>query len=125
MSACDEQTEKANEFLKKISPRYNKDELGLIEKALDLSRSAHKGQLRMSGEPHFYHSLEVAKTLYDLRMDCSSLCAGLLHDVLEDTSEEYSHLESEFPAPIPQLVEGVTKYPPFISSQPEKNSPKT
>lgn len=92
-----------------VKQRYTDQEIALIDRAYAFASAAHKDQLRMSGTPHIYHCLEVAIILTELRMDFASICAGLLHDVLEDTDTAYETLKAEFPSPIPELVEGVTK----------------
>lgn len=97
------------DHFEELKQRYTDQEIALIDKAYAFASAAHKGQLRMSGTPHIYHSLEVAIILSELRMDSASICAGLLHDVLEDTDIPYEALKAEFASPIPQLVEGVTK----------------
>jgi guanosine-3',5'-bis(diphosphate) 3'-pyrophosphohydrolase len=58
---------------------------GLIERAYNYSQWAHRNQRRRSGEPYFVHPAGVAGIIADLRLDTASVCAGLLHDVVEDT----------------------------------------
>ena len=81
----------------------------LIQKAFDCACTAHRGQIRLSGNPYIYHAVEVARILNELEMDFVSISAGLLHDVIEDTLMTIEDLKKEFPEPIPLLVEGVTK----------------
>jgi guanosine-3',5'-bis(diphosphate) 3'-pyrophosphohydrolase len=81
----------------------------VVEKAYEFARRAHEGQLRRSGETYFSHCLAVAQILAELNLETASICAGLLHDVLEDTPTSFEQLQKEFPEPIPRLVEGVTK----------------
>jgi len=57
----------------------------LLKAAFDYAKEAHGDQLRKSGELFFSHPLEVANILATLEMDCQSIAAGLLHDVIEDT----------------------------------------
>lgn len=96
-------------FLQSLKKEYAPDELSMIEKAYYFAEEAHKGQMRASGDPHFSHSCAVAELLADLHMDYHSICAGLLHDVLEDTAVTDTLLAGEFPEPIVELVRGVTK----------------
>ncbi len=81
----------------------------LIEKAYYYAEAAHRGQKRISGEPYFIHPIEVAMILTEIEMDTPSICAALLHDVIEDTDYSYLNLEEEFGEEIALLVEGVTK----------------
>lgn len=87
-------------------PQGNTD---LIEKAYRVSLEAHRNQRRLSGEAYLNHCVEVARILLSLRMDEETLAAGLLHDVLEDTSLTREDLRREFGEGIALLVEGVTK----------------
>ena len=81
----------------------------LIVKAYDYSEQAHSGQQRKSGDPYFVHPVSVAGILTDLRLDASSVCAALLHDVVEDTLATTDDIEKEFGKEIADLVDGVTK----------------
>ncbi|SHI03470.1 RelA/SpoT family protein [Sporanaerobacter acetigenes] len=80
-----------------------------IIKAYNFAESAHEGQYRNSGEKFFIHPYNVAMILADLNMDTSTIIAGLLHDVLEDTDVTYETLAEEFGEEVANLVEGVTK----------------
>ena len=81
----------------------------IIFKALKLAYSAHKGQFRASGEPYIIHPIAVADLLKEIGASQSVIAAGLLHDVVEDTSIPLSEIEKEFGAEVKILVEGVTK----------------
>lgn len=81
----------------------------LIEKAYHHAQRAHAGQKRISGEPYIIHPVEVALILTDIEMDSASICAALLHDVIEDTDMGYSMVAEEFGEEIALLVDGVTK----------------
>ncbi len=87
-----------------ISCDYN-----LLEKAYQLSKTAHDGQQRVSGEPFIIHPVEVALIIADLELDCTSIVAGLLHDTIEDTTFTYEELKIHFGEEIANLVDGVTK----------------
>lgn len=80
-----------------------------IIKAYNFTESAHEGQFRNSGERYFVHPYNVAMILADLNMDATTIVAGLLHDVIEDTSITYEVIVSEFGEEVANLVEGVTK----------------
>ena len=92
--------------VKKYNPQAD---LSLIEKAYNFGDAAHSGQLRNSGEKFFVHPVNVALILAELNMDTSTIIAGLLHDVIEDTDISYEEMGKEFSFEIADLVEGVTK----------------
>ena len=94
------------EQVTKYYPSVNHD---LIRRAYEFSKNAHEGQLRESGEPYFEHPFEVACILAQLELDVETIVAGLLHDVLEDTSVTREQLKDEFGPQILMLVDGVTK----------------
>jgi GTP pyrophosphokinase len=95
----------------------------LIGRAYQFSRDAHKNQLRSSGEEYFVHSHEVAKTLTQLRLDPNAIAAGLLHDVVEDTSVSIDTIRDEFGEDVAALVDGVTKISELkFKSQEEKQA---
>ncbi len=73
------------------------------------AEDAHKHQRRKSGEPYFTHCVKTAETLARLRLDSDTICAGLMHDVLEDTGITRLDMEKQFGKSIANLVEGVTK----------------
>lgn len=81
----------------------------MIEKAYVFARNAHQGQLRASGEEYIQHPLGVAKILSDLQIDATSVCASLLHDVVEDTDVSLETIEKQFSKEVAMLVDGVTK----------------
>jgi guanosine-3',5'-bis(diphosphate) 3'-pyrophosphohydrolase len=91
-------------------PKYQPGaDLALLNRAYEFSAASHQGQQRASGEPYLSHPLEVANLLVDFKMDVTTVTAGLLHDVLEDTSATKADLEREFGGEIAELVDGVTK----------------
>ena len=81
----------------------------LIQKAYQLAKTEHGDQCRMSGEPYIIHPMNVAYILADLGMDDETMCAALLHDVVEDTNLTNEDLAKEFGETIAQMVAGVTK----------------
>lgn len=85
----------------------------LIKKAYEFAEWAHREQRRKSGEPYFVHPANVAQILADLRLDTASVCAGLLHDVIEDSGVTREALEAEFGREIAGIVDGVTKLGKF------------
>ena len=90
--------------------QYNPDaNLELLSRSYYYSQKSHEGQIRLSGEPFFVHCQETANILIDLRMDIPTICAGLLHDVLEDGLATSDKLRKQFGKEIADLVEGLTK----------------
>ena len=91
-------------------PKYQPGaDLDLVTRAYRFSEQSHQGQQRASGEPYLSHPLEVAGLLVTFKMDVTTVTAGLLHDVLEDTRTTKAELEGEFGREIADLVDGVTK----------------
>ena len=91
-------------------PKYQPGaDLAVLERAYQFSERSHRGQQRASGEPYLSHPLQVASLLVDFKMDVTTVTAGLLHDVLEDTGATKADLEREFGKEIAELVDGVTK----------------
>ena len=89
-----------------VNPNAN---LPIISRAYDFARAAHEGQTRKSGEPYFSHLLETAYILLELKPGSSTLCAGLMHDVIEDTHTKPERIREEFGEEILQIIEGVSK----------------
>ncbi|MBR0419184.1 MAG: bifunctional (p)ppGpp synthetase/guanosine-3',5'-bis(diphosphate) 3'-pyrophosphohydrolase [Erysipelotrichaceae bacterium] len=87
----------------------NPDSLEIINKAYDYAYDKHKDQKRRSGEPYFVHVLNVAYELAKLKVDPSTIAAGLLHDVLEDCDVTKEEFVDNFGEEVYQIVEGVTK----------------
>lgn len=88
---------------------YSSQDTTMIELAYTFAAQAHGEQKRASGELYFTHVYSVAEMLVDFRMDQATICAGLLHDVLEDTNVTPETLKKEFGEEIFNLVMGVTK----------------
>ncbi|MGI6225130.1 MAG: RelA/SpoT family protein [Peptococcales bacterium] len=94
------------ETLLKLNPKANTE---LIKKAYEFAFVAHEGQLRNSGEPYITHPLAVSVILASLGLDDTTIVAGLLHDVVEDTKVELKDIREKFSEEIALLVDGVTK----------------
>lgn len=88
---------------------YTKEQQELVSAALEYATQKHDGQYRVSGEPYVTHPIAVANILLDLGMDCSSVCAALLHDLIEDTDVTEEDIRKRFGNSIADLVVGVTK----------------
>ena len=87
----------------------NPESVELIEKAYAYAQEKHKDQKRSSGEPYFVHCLNVAYELAKLKVDPNTICAGLLHDVLEDCNVSKEEFLENFNEEIYEIVEAVTK----------------
>ena len=81
----------------------------LVQRAYAFAEKAHAGQKRKSGEPYFNHCLKTAEELARWKLDETTIAAGLLHDVIENTDYTAENVEQEFGPDIKRLVEGVTK----------------
>jgi len=97
----------------------------LIARAYDFARQRHEGQHRKSGHPFLQHCVEVARLLAQLRMDDTTVAAGLLHDVIEDTSATYKDVSSQFGHKIADLIDGVTKIDRFTYESREERQAET
>ncbi|MDO5131729.1 MAG: bifunctional (p)ppGpp synthetase/guanosine-3',5'-bis(diphosphate) 3'-pyrophosphohydrolase [Eubacteriales bacterium] len=96
-------------LISRVRKYHPSDDITLIEKAYEIARGAHEGQLRKSGEPYIIHPLYVSIILADLEMDKETIVAGLLHDVVEDTVLTKEEIEAQFGTDVALLVDGVTK----------------
>jgi len=85
------------------------EHIGIIQKAYEFAKHAHRDQYRKSGEPYIIHPVQVAGILADIEMDPSTVAAGFLHDVVEDTDVTLEQLSEEFNEEVAMLVDGVTK----------------
>lgn len=97
-----------NKLLEKVK-EYNPNEVDFIGKTYGYAAMLHKGQKRQSGEEYITHPLNVAYILAEMHADRDTICAGLLHDTLEDTNITKEDLASLFNKDIANLVDGVTK----------------
>lgn len=113
MPTIDETRPKARmnlaEFIIRLESYNANIDIPLIRRAYEFSDRAHAGQKRQSGEPFIEHCLEVAFILAELHMDSATIAAGLVHDVVEDTSFTLEDLRREFGDEIAELVDAVTK----------------
>ena len=81
----------------------------IVRKAYEYAESLHSGQFRQSGEPYIIHPLNVAYILAEMHADVDTVCAGLLHDTLEDTDVKKEDIAHDFNQNVANLVDGVTK----------------
>lgn len=96
-------------LLEKINSSDKKYDVDKITSAYNLANDAHDGQKRTSGEPYISHPVAVAYILLDYMMDTDTICAALLHDVVEDTIIPLETLKKQFGEDVANLVDGVTK----------------
>lgn len=96
------------DLIKKVY-EYNPDAVPMVKKAYEYADILHQGQVRQSGEPYITHPLNVAYILAELHADQDTLCAGLLHDTLEDTKATKEEITRDFNSEVAKLVDGVTK----------------
>src|SRR5260370_1829539 len=80
-----------------------------VRRAFVVAAEQHKDQVRQSGEPFLSHPLEVAHILADMKLDVTTICAALLHDIVEDTRVTLGQISAQFGKDTARLVEGVTK----------------
>lgn len=98
--------EQLMERIASIDKQYDSEK---IMQAYTLADNAHKGQMRSSGDPYISHPIAVASILLDYCMDTDTICAALLHDVVEDTDTTLEELKKKFGEDVALLVDGVTK----------------
>ncbi|MBQ3149879.1 MAG: bifunctional (p)ppGpp synthetase/guanosine-3',5'-bis(diphosphate) 3'-pyrophosphohydrolase [Clostridia bacterium] len=101
--------DKFKELRQSLALSYPEEALAEIDKAYSIAKSAHDGQLRLSGEPYISHPIAVAEILYGFGMDHQSIIASLLHDTVEDTSLTLDEVKQLFGEEVAHLVNGVTK----------------
>ena len=105
---------------------YNPEEIEIIKKAYEYASNLHSGQFRQSGEPYIIHPLNVACILADMHADSDTICAGLLHDTIEDTNITKEEIAHDFNQSIANLVDGVTKLAKMnFSSKQDQNYANT
>jgi GTP pyrophosphokinase len=100
---------KLADLVERIRTYHPAADVEIVSRAYDYSVRAHEGQKRKSGDPYFIHPASVAGIITELRLDTASICAGLLHDVVEDTLRTLDDVEHEFGDEVAFLVDGVTK----------------
>ena len=109
-----------------VLKEYNLDEVEIIKKAYNYADELHKGQMRQSGDPYISHPLNVAYILAEMHADKDTICAGILHDTLEDTYITKEDISHDFNQNIANLVDGVTKLSKMnFSSKQDQNYANT
>ena len=99
-----------NDLVEGSYQKLNENEKEIIKDSLIIAYNAHDGQLRKSGEPYIYHPLGVAKIVsHNIGLDCDSISAALLHDVVEDTKLTAKDIKKAVGKNIAKIVDGLTK----------------
>ena len=107
---ADATPEELYDELIRIYHSYKPDgDTGLIKKAYEVAKEQHKNQKRKSGEPYIIHPLNTAIIIAEIEMDRETICAALLHDVVEDTGMTLDEIREMFGDHVALLVDGVTK----------------
>ncbi len=105
-----EHYQKLHEILRLCRANLKNYDESLIQRAFFMCYRAHEGEKRASGEPFFFHPVEVAKLLVtELPLDGVSVAAALLHDVIEDSGYTYEDIAAELGTEVADIVEGLTK----------------
>ncbi len=98
-----------SELVNKVQSYHPAADVELIAQAYKFAEWSHREQMRKSGDPYFIHPASVAGIIADLRLDTASICAGLLHDVVEDTPATIDEIKGIFGAEVAAIIDGVTK----------------
>src|SRR5216683_2381586 len=96
-------------LIEKVRQTRPGEDSELVRRAFVVAAEQHKDQVRQSGEPFLSHPLEVAHILADMKLDVTTICAALLHDIVEDTRVTLGQISAQFGKDTARLVEGVTK----------------
>lgn len=99
----------AEDIFEIVASYMNGQHVAFVKKAYEAAKAAHEGQFRSSGEPYILHPIQVAGILAELQMDPSTVAAGFLHDVVEDTDVSREDIIRDFGEEVAMLVDGVTK----------------
>ncbi len=94
------------ERVKKQNPSADVEK---IREAYECANRAHEGQKRKNGDPYIIHPVSVAEIIVEMGLDTDSICAGLLHDCMEDTDFQYDQIKEKFGVDVAELVDGVTR----------------
>lgn len=104
-----EQVTTIEALTEKIKASEKTYDIDKIMRAYELADKAHEGQMRSSGEKYITHPLAVASILLNFCMDTDTICAALMHDVVEDTDVTLDEIQKQFGDDVALLVDGVTK----------------
>ena len=113
----EEQQITLNDLISTIKKNNKIADIKTVTRAYNYALQFHGAQKRKSGEPYIIHPLNVANILAGLGMDTTTVCAALLHDVIEDTKATRQDLIKEFGKEVTEIVDGVTKLTRFSSQK--------
>lgn len=114
------------QLISMVSEYLSNEEVERIKRAYTFAKDMHEGQLRQNGEPYIVHPTTVACILAEMHADTNTICAGLLHDTLEDTKTTKEDIAHYFNQDVANLVDGVTKLAKMnFSSKQDQNVANT
>lgn len=96
-------------LIQKASLYLDKEQVNNILVAFEFAKTAHQGQTRKAGGDYIWHPVAVAEILAEIQLDCESIIAALLHDIVEDTPISLADIEDNFCDNVAPIVDGVTK----------------
>ena len=96
-----------DDIIAKVKEKNRHSDIKLIKRAYEFAKANHGDQLRKSGEPYIIHPIQVGYILADIGLDESTICAALLHDVVEDTPVTREELEKEFGCHVDVVTSGI------------------
>ena len=115
----------ASKLVESLERYLSAEEIAKIHSAYLFGAQAHINQTRLSGEPYIHHPVAVAHIMAELRLDTTTICASLLHDVIEDTSVNKYELAEKFGAEVAEVVDGVSKLDRFAFERKESQQAKS
>ncbi len=98
-----------SQLIAKLEEYLPPEQVERVQEAYELAAEAHKGQKRLTGEAYISHPVATAGILADLHLDSQTICAALLHDVIEDTPTAKDDILARFGREVAELVDGVSK----------------
>ena len=98
-----------SQLIAKLEDYLPPEQVERVQEAYEVANDAHKGQKRLTGEPYITHPVAVASILADLHLDGQTICAALLHDVIEDTPTAKDEILARFGREVAEIVDGVSK----------------
>ena len=114
------------QLIEKVSEYLSQEEVEMVKKAYAYANNMHSDQYRENGEPYIVHPTTVAYILAEMHADTNTICAGLLHDTLEDTDASKEDIAYYFNQDVANLVDGVTKLAKMnFSSKQDQNVANT
>ena len=97
------------QLIETLDAYMSAEQIAVVARAYEYGARAHSGQTRKSGEPYIQHPVAVAQILASMRLDCETIAAAILHDVIEDTEVDVEELSEQFGAEVAAIVDGVSK----------------